>query len=233
MEDQEIWDLMGDLENVGLGDSLTKAYLINGFYEDGEGYTENEILTVNVVKGFIETYKSDGIDLFFDLLKEPELPHTDPLISCWGGFSYLIIKGDLTKVRSVEEKLRKDFIIEKEIELKDYKKFVLSGTGGLYGAMGSTGTSGTVGPVGSTGYAGSSRVIYSTSGMGGSGGSFSTSGVTVTLKSNTTSRGAPPIMIQTSLKIEMPIKELKDPTEDSFESYGHPLWEKIKGKFGF
>ena len=30
MEDQELWDLMGDLEDVGLGDSLTKAYLISG-----------------------------------------------------------------------------------------------------------------------------------------------------------------------------------------------------------
>jgi hypothetical protein len=40
-------------------------------------------------------------------------------------------------------------------------------------------------------------------------------------------------MIQTSVKIEMPIRELKDPPEDEIETYGHPLWEKIKGKLGF
>jgi hypothetical protein len=40
-------------------------------------------------------------------------------------------------------------------------------------------------------------------------------------------------MIQTSVKIEMPIRELKYPPEDEIETYGHPLWEKIKGKLGF
>ena len=56
MEDQEIWDLMGDLEDVGLGDSLTKAYLITGFYEDDvkyKKYQDNESFTENLMKGFI------------------------------------------------------------------------------------------------------------------------------------------------------------------------------------
>ena len=209
MEDQELWDLMGDLEDVGLGDSLTKAYLIAGFYEDWEEHLDNESLTVNLVKSFIEDNKADGVDLFYDSLVEPKSPHVDPLISSWFGFAdkYLIIKGNFTKVRLAEEKLRKDFVIEKEVELKNYKKFESRGTSGSYGA---------------TGYSGTTRVVYSSPGASGS---WSTSGVTVSIST--------PKMIQTSVKIEMPIGELKDPPEDEVQTYGHPLWEKIKGKLGF
>jgi len=172
MEDQELWDLMGDLEDVGLGDSLTKAYLVAGFYEGGEEHLDNESLTVNLVNAFIEDNKSDGVDLFYDSLVEPKSPHVDPLISWWFGFAdkYLIIKGNFTKVRSVEEKLRKDFVIEKEVELKDYKKLELSGSSGYVGATGISGTAGT------TGYAGTTTVVYSPPGFSGS---WSTSGVVV------------------------------------------------------
>jgi hypothetical protein len=221
MEDQELWDLMGDLEDVGLGDSLTKAYLIAGFYEDWEEHLDNESLTVNLVKSFIEDNKADGVDLFYDSLMEPKSPHVDPLISSWFVFAdkYLIIKGNFTKVRSVEERLRKDFVIEKEVELKNYKKFE---SRGISGSVGATGISGTPGSYGATGYSGTTTVVHSTSGMGGS---WSTSGVTVSIST--------PKMIQTSVKIEMPIRELKYPPEDEIETYGHPLWEKIKGKLGF
>ena len=233
MEDQELWDLMGDLEDVGLGDSLTKAYLIAGFYEDWEEHLDNESLTVNLVKSFIEDNKADGVDLFYDSLVEPKSPHVDPLISSWFGFAdkYLIIKGNFTKVRLAEEKLRKDFVIEKEVELKNYKKFESRGISGSVGATGilgtsgtngSSGSSGTSGTNGSSGSSGTTTVVYSTSGIGGS---WSTSGVTVSIST--------PKMIQTSVKIEMPIRELKYPPEDEIENYGHPLWEKIKGKLGF
>jgi hypothetical protein len=233
MEDQELWDLMGDLEDVGLGDSQTKAYLIAGFYEDWEEHLDNESLTVNLVKSFIEDNKADGVDLFYDSLMEPKSPHVDPLISSWFVFAdkYLIIKGNFTKVRSVEERLRKDFVIEKEVELKNYKKFESRGISGSVGATGilgtsgtngSSGSSGTSGTNGSSGSSGTTTVVYSTSGMGGS---WSTSGVTVSIST--------PKMIQTSVKIEMPIRELKYPPEDEIETYGHPLWEKIKGKLGF
>ena len=233
MEDQELWDLMGDLEDVGLGDSQTKAYLIAGFYEDWEEHLDNESLTVNLVKSFIEDNKADGVDLFYDSLMEPKSPHVDPLISSWFGFAdkYLIIKGNFTKVRLAEEKLRKDFVIEKEVELKNYKKFESRGISGSVGATGilgtsgtngSSGSSGTSGTNGSSGSSGTTTVVYSTSGRGGS---WSTSGVTVSIST--------PKMIQSSVKIEMPIRELKYPPEDEIETYGHPLWEKIKGKLGF
>jgi hypothetical protein len=219
MEDQELWDLMGDLEDVGLGDSITKAYSITGFYEDGEEHLDNDILTANILNAFIEVNESDGADLFLDKLDEPKSPHMDPLVSSWFGDNYLIIKGNFTRVRSVEERLRKEFVIEKEVELKDYKKLELSGSSGSYGA---TGISGTPGISGTTGYAGTTTVVYSSPGLSGS---WSTSGVTVSVST--------PKMIQTSVKIEMPIRELKDPPEDEVETYGHPLWEKIKGKLGF
>jgi hypothetical protein len=236
MEDQELWDLMGDLEDVGLGDSQTKAYLIAGFYEDWEEHLDNESLTVNLVKSFIEDNKADGVDLFYDSLVEPKSPHVDPLISSWFGFAdkYLIIKGNFTKVRLAEEKLRKDFVIEKEVELKNYKKFESRGISGSVGAtgisgtpgsVGATGISGTPGSYGATGYAGTTTVVYSSPGASGS---WSTSGVTVSVST--------PKMIQTSVKIEMPIEELedlKDFSENEVETYGHPLWEKIKGKLGF
>ena len=230
MEDQELWDLMGDLEDVGLGDSITKAYSITGFYEDVEEHLDNESLTMNLVNAFIEDNKSDGVDLFYDALTEPKSPHIDPLISSWFGFAdkYLIIKGNFTKVRSVEERLRKEFVIEKEVELKDYKKFEPSGTSGSYGATGISGISGT------TGYAGTTTVVYSSPGIGGS---WSTSGVVVSSSktaaaSTSTAMTIQKKMIQTSLKIEMPIEDLKDPPEE-VETYGHPLWEKIKSKLGF
>jgi hypothetical protein len=227
MEDQELWDLMGDLEDVGLGDSLTKAYLIAGFYEDGEEHLDNEILTANVLNAFIEANKSDGVDLFLDKLDEPKFPHMDPLVSSWfGEETYLIIKGNFTKVRSAEERLRKEFIIKKEVELKDYKKFDLSGSSGYVGSSGPTGISGTTG---FTGYAGTSSTVYSTSGMCGS---WSTSGVILS-SSNTCASIPTSTMIQTSVKIEMPIEDLKNPPENEVETYGHPLWEKIKGKLGF
>jgi len=226
MKDQELWDLMGDLEDVGLGDSLTKAYRIIGFYEDGEGYLDPEIFTSTLVTDFIEKNKRDGVDCFYDSLTEPKSPHVDPLISSWFTFAdkYLIISGDFTKVRETEERLRKEFVIEKEVELKDYKKFQVRGPTGSVGSVGATGMSGTSGYTGGT-----PSTVYSTSGIGGS---WSTSGVTVS-SSNTTASILTPKMIQTSVRIEMPIRELKDPPEEEVETYGHPLWEKIKGKLGF
>ena len=227
MEDQEIWDLMGDLEDVGLGDSLTKAYLITGFYEDDvkyKKYQDNESFTENLMKGFIGDNKTDGIDLFYDFLAEPTSPHVDPLISSWLGVKHLIIKGDLTKVRAIETKLRKDFVIEKEIELKEYKSLLASGSTGYIGSVGPTGIAGY------TGYAGgTSSTVYSTSGMGGS---WSTSGATVSPAKTAAVSTPTSTMIQTSLKIKMPINDLKDPGgTEVVESYGHPLWAKIKTKF--
>jgi hypothetical protein len=229
MEDQELWDLMGDLEDVGLGDSITKAYSITGFYEDGEDHLDNDILTANILNAFIEVNESDGIDLFLDKLDVPKSPHMDPLVSSWFGNNYLIIKGNFTKVRAIEERLRKEFVIEKEAELKNYKKLELSGTSGSFGATGISGISGT------TGYAGTTTVVYSSPGIGGS---WSTSGVIVsssktTAASSTAATIIQTKMIQTSLKMEMPIEDLKDPPEEETETYGHPLWEKIKSKLGF
>ena len=225
MEDQELWDLMGDLEDVGLGDKLTKAYRIIGFYEDGKEYLDPEIFTTTLVTDFIEENKRDGVDCFYDSLTEPKSPHVDPLISSWFTFAdkYLIINGDFTKVRETEERLRKGFVIEKEVELKDYKKFESRGTSGATGAVGATGISGTSGYTGGT-----YSTVYSTSGIGGS---WSTSGATVW--SSKTASASSSKMVSTSLKIEMEIEDLKDPPEDRVETYGHPLWEKIKGKFGF
>lgn len=230
MEDQELWDLMGDLEDVGLGEELTKAYLVGGFYEDGGKYLGQEIFTENLVKSFIEDNKADGVDLFYDTLAEPKSTHVDPLISSWFGEKHLIVKGNLTKVRMIETKLRKDFVIEKEIELKDYKKFDLSG---YTGYTGSTGYVGNAGPTGIAGYAGytggTSSTVYSTSGMSGS---WSASGVTVSSSKTAAASTSPPRMIQTSTKIKMPINDLKDPGgTEVVESYGHPLWAKIKTKF--
>ena len=223
MEDQELWDLMGDLEGVGLGDKLTKAYRITGFYEDGEEYQDPEIFTTTLVNAFMDTNKSDGVDCFYDSLEEPNSPHIDPLVSSWFGETYLIINGDFTKVTETEKRLRKEFIIEKEIELKDYKKLENSGPSGFVGSAGATGISGTSGYTGGT-----FSTVYSTSGMGGS---WSTSGATVW--SSKTASASSSKMVSTSLKIEMEIEDLKDPPEDEVETYGHPLWEKIKGKLGF
>lgn len=224
MEDQELWDLMGDLEDVGLGEELTKAYLVTGFYEEGEKYTDNESLTVNLVNGFIEDNKTDGVDCFYDTLAEPKSPHTDPLISSWFGTPHLIIKGNLTKVREIEIKLRHDFIIEKEIELKDYKKFLVIESTGVTGYAGFTGTSGV------TGYTGSSASPGPTASQ--LTGSWSTSGVTVWSSKTAAASVSNPRMFNTSLKIEMPINDLKDPGgTEVVESYGHPLWAKIKTKF--
>jgi hypothetical protein len=234
MEDQELWDLMGDLEDVGLGDSLTKAYLVTGFYEGEEKHLENEIFTGSLLNGFIEDNKADGVDLFSDYLTEPKSPHIDPLVSSLMVITdkYLIIKGDFTKVRSVEERLRKDFVIEKEIELKDYKKFEPNGTSGYYGYGGSTGVTGYAGSAGIsgvTGSAGTTAVVYSSTGIGGS---WSTSGIIISSSKTASASSSVPIMIQRSLKIEMPINDLKDPGgTEVVESYGHPLWAKIKTKF--
>ena len=228
MEDQEIWDLMGDLEDVGLGDKLTKAYRIIGFYEDGEEYLDPDIFTTALMNAFIDTNKWDGVDCFYDSLTEPKSPHIDPLISSWFTFAdkYLIISGDFTKVRETEERLRKEFVIEKEVELKDYKKLQNSGTSGSYGATGVIGPTGISGTSGYTG--GTYSTVYSTSGIGGS---WSTSGATVW--SSKTASASSSKMVSTSIKIEMEIEDLKDPPEDEVETYGHPLWEKIKGKLGF
>jgi hypothetical protein len=228
MKDQELWDLMGDLEGVGLGDKLTKAYRIIGFYEDGEEYLNPEIFTTAFVTDFIEKNKGDGVDCFYDSLTEPKSPHVDPLISAWFTFAdkYLIISGDFTKVRETEERLRKEFVIEKEVELKDYKKLQNSGTSGFVGSVGATGMSGTSGCTGYTG--GTSSTVYTSPGIGGS---WSISGATVW--SSKTASSSSSKMVSTSLKIEMEIKDLKDPPEDGVETYGHPLWEKIKGKLGF
>jgi hypothetical protein len=224
MEDQELWDLMGDLEGVGLGDKLTKAYQITGFYEDGEEHLINDALKSPLVNAFIDTNKWDGVDCFCDSLAEPNSPHIDPLVSSWFGVKHLIIKGDLTKVRATEERLRKEFIIEKEIELKDYKKLLTSGSTGYIGSVGPTGISGYTGYTGGT-----SSTVYSTSGMGGS---WSTSGATVSPSKTTAASTTTATMIQTSLKIKMPINDLKDPGgTEVVESYGHPLWAKIKTKF--
>jgi hypothetical protein len=227
MEDQELWDLMGDLEGVGLGDKLTKAYRIIGFYEDGKEYLDPDIFTTTLMNAFIDANKWDGVDCFYDSLTEPKSPHVDPLISAWFTFAdkYLIISGDFTKVRETEERLRKEFVIEKEVELKGYKKIEASGSSGFVGSAGATGMSGTSG---CTGYTGStSSTVYSTSGIGGS---WSTSGATVRLSNKNASSTK---IVSTSVKIEMEIKDLKDPPEGEVETYGHPLWEKIKGKLGF
>jgi hypothetical protein len=251
MDDQELWGLMEDLEDVGLGDSQTKAYLIAGFYEDVEEHLDNVILTDNVLNAFIEVNGSDGADLFLDKLDEPKSLHMDPLVSSWfGGEIYLIIKGGFTKVRSVEERLRKEFVIEKEIELKNYKKLELNGISVSYGATGilgssgtsgtngSSGSSGTLGSSGATGYSGTTRVVYSSPGASGS---WSTSEAIVSSSktadvSTTTAMKIQKKMVQTSVKIEMPIEELedlKDFSENEVQTYVHPLWEKIKGKLGF
>lgn len=226
MEDQEIWDLMGDLEEIGLGEELTKAYTITGFYEDGKEHPNNDVFTFQLVDAFIEANKNGSVDCFWDKLAEPKSPHIDPLVSSWFGDNYLIIKGDLTKAKATEEKLRKEFIVGEEIQLKDYKKMELSGTSGSYGATGVVGATGISGTSGYTG--GSYSTVYSTSGLSGS---WSTSGVTVS--SSKTASTSSSKMVSTSLKIEMEIEDLKDPPEDEVETYGHPLWEKIKGKFGF
>lgn len=232
MEDQEIWDLMGDLEEIGLGEELTKAYTITGFYEDGKEHPNNDVFTFQLVDAFIEANKNGSVDCFWDKLAEPKSPHIDPMVSSWFGDSYLIIKGDLTKVKATEEKLRKEFIVGEEIQLKDYKKMELSGTSGSYGATGVVGATGISGTSGYTGgsYSTSSystSTVYSTSGVGGS---WSTSGATVRLPN----KNAPSTkMVSTSVKIQMEIEDLKDPPEDEVEIYVHPLWEKIKGKLGF
>lgn len=224
MEDQELWDLMGDLEDVGLGDTLTKAYLVTGFYEEEEKHLENESFAEYLLNGFIEDNKADGVDLFYDHLAEPTSPHVDSLISSWLGVKHLIIKGDLTKVRAIETKLRHDFVIEKEIELKDYKTLLASGSTGYVGSAGPTGISGYTGYTGGT-----SSTVYSTSGMSGS---WSTSGVIVSSSKTIATPTTTATMIQTSLKIKIPINDLKDPGgTEVVESYGHPLWAKIKTKF--
>lgn len=132
MEDQELWDLMGDLEDVGLGDSLTKAYSIKGFYFD-EGIERNDGLVEAAIRQFADVNSGDGLEVFIDNLLAPDPPAIDPLISHPFGNRHLLIIGDLTKVRSLEKKLRDDFEIESEYELKDYKKFVLFGSSGYVG----------------------------------------------------------------------------------------------------